>query len=142
MNDSCVDCGYKFKEDDGMYNFLDGVKCNDCGSKDHRTLRNRHKYEKNLDVKSQLIDIDGHDIDLKLLLDYAEKVEDTRRALEFSHGRANPLRIQKSLEERERIHKLIMDSLNIAYNSNKSFPVTGAINEWIKKTQTKVVRND
>ncbi len=138
---NCTECGHVFKPEDGCYNFPDGIKCDDCGDKDQRTMRWVNKYEKKVEVKPQTVKLEGYDIDLKLLMDYADQVEDTRRALVFSHGRQNPLRIQKSLEKREVQHAKIMKSLGIEYNSNESFPITGAINGWIKKTQTKVDTN-
>ena len=135
---NCSECGHVFKTGDGCYNFDDGIKCNDCGDKDLRTVRWVSKHEKHVKIEPQTVELEGYQIDLSLLIDYAEQVEDTRRALEFSQGRQNPLRIQKSLEKREELHAKIMKSIGLDYNSNESFPVTGAINEWIKKTQTEV----
>lgn len=135
---NCSVCGYVFKPDDGCYNFPDGIKCNDCGDKDPRTVRWVHKNEKNVEIKPQKVTIKSHKIDLKLLLEYADEVEETRRALEFSYARKNTLRIQKSLQERKRLHKKILDSIGVEYESKKSFAITEAINKWIKETQLEV----
>ena len=137
---NCSECGHVFKSDDGCYNFPDGIKCNDCGDKDPRTMRWVNKNEK-VEIKPQTVKLEGYEIDLKLLMDYADQVEDTRRALTFSHGRQNPLRIQKSLEKREVLHTKIMKSIGLKYNSKKSLEVTGAINEWIKETQTELKKD-
>ncbi|MCP6727089.1 MAG: hypothetical protein KJI69_03635 [Patescibacteria group bacterium] len=138
---NCSVCGYVFKPEDGCYNFPDGIKCDDCGDKDQRTVRWVHKNEKNVTMKPEKITIKNHKIDLKLLLEYADEVEETRRALEFSYARKNPLRIQKSLEKRKVLHAKIMKSIRIKYQSKESFAITEAINQWIEKTKPQESRN-
>lgn len=142
----CVACNKIFEEDDGMYNYPDGVRCSKCGDNytGWKKKLKKHYQDKPQDIKKEFDEnmtlgastIGSYIIPNKLLIPYAEKVNYLRRAIMISIGRDDPLIIQKALTQREKLHREIFSHIGLPYHtdleaSKDSMEFNNLLDEWI-----------
>ena len=119
----CSICKKKIYDGDGRFNLPQGItKCMDC-------------YEKIPEKKSKYIMIAGFKIPSKLLWDYADKVEQTRKSAVMGSRMKRPDLITKALNDRVSIHKEICKITGYDHEdtSKKAMKVRNALDDWLNK---------
>jgi len=116
----CSICGCNLPDGVMRMNAPSGIRCMDCADKKVK----QPKFTK----------IAGIDVETKLLLKYAEKVDYTRQASRIGSGKNDPILIMKALSDRVEIHKAIFKKVGVDHDSTskKAMGIRKALEVWLE----------
>ena len=121
MSDECSICHEKIEDGVGRFNLPTGTECMSC----HEKPKKKPKYVK----------IAGYKIPSKLLEEYVEGVEYTRRAALMGQTKDDLLIVLKALENRVKIHKAIFKIAGYDHDSTEpeAMKIRDALATWLEK---------
>lgn len=120
----CTICSVEIEIGTGRYNFPGGTECTDC----HDNPNKRKKEPK-------YVKIAGHKIPYKMLEQYAEVVDYTRRAALIGQVKDDPQVIMQALQNRVEIHKKIFKITGHDHESMEpaAMKIRNALEKWLEK---------
>ena len=121
--DNCSICNIEIEDGVGRFNTPKGVQCMDCFDKKKR------------EIKPRYVKIAGYNIPTKLLEDYRDKVDFTRRSVTLAIGRDNPRIVMKALADRVDIHKAIFKITGYDHESLEDEPmrIRKELEKWLNE---------
>ena len=121
--DNCSICNIEIEDGVGRFNTHNGVQCVDCYDK------------KKKEIKPRYVKIAGYNIPTKLLEDYRDKVDFTRRSVTLAIGRDDPRIVMKALSDRVAIHKAIFKITGHDHDSTAKEPmrIRDALEKWLNE---------
>ena len=127
--DNCIKCDLKFKDGDSRMNQSEGTYCWDCW-----------KESKTPKLKPRFVKIAGYDVPAKMLQQYAEHVDYTRRVAHFGHEEI----LIQALHDRVTIHKAIFKISGHDHDSTAKEPtrIRKALEEWLEENTLEPKQKD
>ena len=118
----CSICHKKIEDGVGRFNFPSGVECMEC-------------HDTNPKKKPKYVKLAGYKIPYKLLKEYAEIVDYTRRAALMGQTKDDPLIVVKALENRVNVHKKIFKITGHDHDSTEPevMKIRNALENWLEK---------
>lgn len=122
MSDECSICHKTIEDGIGRFNLPTGIECTKC-------------HDINPKKEPKYVNLADYKIPYKLLKEYAEIVDYTRRAALMGQTKDDPLIVMKALENRVNVHKKIFKITGHDHDSTEPevMKIRDALEKWLEK---------